>query len=80
MRKSKRLRGAKGKLIQAWPFSQSDFVLHLPLRYEDETQVTSVALAPNGGSVQLEVEVRESQYSFVRAASSLRGWRTAVAN
>jgi ATP-dependent DNA helicase RecG len=34
-----------------------DLVLHLPLRYEDETCVTSIAQAPEGMPVQIEVDV-----------------------
>ena len=54
----------KAKLIKLGLLRRSDFVLHLPLRYEDETQVTSVASAPHSGSVQLEVEVREVSVQF----------------
>jgi len=35
----------------------NDLVLHLPLRYEDETKVTAIAAALPGISVQCEVEV-----------------------
>ncbi|WP_200384726.1 ATP-dependent DNA helicase RecG [Rhodocyclus tenuis] len=41
-----------------------DLVLHLPLRYEDETQLTTVAAAPPGVSVQLEVEVLDVAVQF----------------
>lgn len=34
-----------------------DLVLHLPLRYEDETQITPIDTAPNGVAVQVEAEV-----------------------
>ncbi|MCM8595459.1 ATP-dependent DNA helicase RecG [Accumulibacter sp.] len=33
---------------------RDDLVLHLPLRYEDETQLTPIAEAPAGGPVQVE--------------------------
>jgi ATP-dependent DNA helicase RecG len=42
----------------------SDLVLHLPLRYEDETRVTAIAAAGNDGPVQLEVVVREVSVQF----------------
>jgi ATP-dependent DNA helicase RecG len=36
---------------------QQDLVLHLPLRYEDETRLTGIAQAPFGVPVQVEGEV-----------------------
>jgi ATP-dependent DNA helicase RecG len=41
-----------------------DLVLHLPLRYEDETQLTSVCAALPGQTVQVEVEVIEAEVRF----------------
>jgi ATP-dependent DNA helicase RecG len=41
-----------------------DLVLHLPLRYEDETRVTRLRDALTGGTVQLEVEVVDSEIQF----------------
>ncbi|MCX7893941.1 MAG: ATP-dependent DNA helicase RecG [Burkholderiales bacterium] len=41
-----------------------DLVLHLPLRYEDETRVTPVAEARAGEPVLVEVEVVESSVQF----------------
>jgi ATP-dependent DNA helicase RecG len=38
-----------------------DLALHLPLRYEDETQVTPIADAPDGEPVQVEGVVTESR-------------------
>ena len=35
-----------------------DLILHLPLRYEDETIVTPIASAPEGEPVQIEEMVR----------------------
>ncbi|MDR1661616.1 MAG: ATP-dependent DNA helicase RecG, partial [Azoarcus sp.] len=43
---------------------KSDLVLHLPLRYEDETQVLPIASAPNGTPVQLEANVLEVSLQF----------------
>jgi ATP-dependent DNA helicase RecG len=41
-----------------------DLVLHLPLRYEDETHLTRLRDALPGQSVQVEVEVMEAQIQF----------------
>ncbi len=41
-----------------------DMVLHLPLRYEDETQVLPIAEAPSGESVQVEGEVVETDVHY----------------
>jgi ATP-dependent DNA helicase RecG len=38
---------------------RDDLVLHLPLRYEDETRITAIAAAPLGVPVQLEVRLLE---------------------
>jgi len=41
-----------------------DLVLHLPLRYEDETRLTSIAQAPQGAPVQVEGTVIECQIAY----------------
>ncbi|AQR65520.1 ATP-dependent DNA helicase RecG [Aquaspirillum sp. LM1] len=41
-----------------------DLVLHLPLRYEDETRITPIADAPYGQSVQVEGEVRQCEVQY----------------
>jgi ATP-dependent DNA helicase RecG len=41
-----------------------DLVLHLPLRYEDETQVTPIADAPAGVPVQVEGRVRSTDIVY----------------
>jgi ATP-dependent DNA helicase RecG len=41
-----------------------DLVLHLPIRYEDETCVTPIALAVGGVSVQVEVRVLDVSVQF----------------
>jgi len=41
-----------------------DLVLHLPLRYEDETHITPLAEAPDGATVQCEVEVMSAEVTF----------------
>jgi ATP-dependent DNA helicase RecG len=44
--------------------TELDLVLHLPLRYEDETHVMRLRDALAGQSVQIEVEVVEAQIQF----------------
>jgi ATP-dependent DNA helicase RecG len=41
-----------------------DFALHLPLRYEDETEVYPVEAAPVGDAVQVQVEIDEVSVQF----------------
>ena len=36
---------------------RADLVLHLPTRYEDETQVVAIAVAPDGIPIQVEAEI-----------------------
>ncbi|MCL2644489.1 MAG: DEAD/DEAH box helicase, partial [Betaproteobacteria bacterium] len=43
-----------------------DIILHLPLRYEDETFLTPIELAQVGTSVQIEAEVLSSEISRSR--------------
>ena len=45
-------------------FREADLVLHLPLRYEDETQVSPIAGAPLGVSTQVEGVVLSCEISF----------------
>ncbi len=42
----------------------ADFVLHLPLRYEDETRITPLADARPGIAAQFEVEVVDSEIAY----------------
>ena len=42
----------------------ADFVLHLPLRYEDETRITALADAPPGSAAQFEVDVVDSEIAY----------------
>ena len=44
--------------------SDSDFVLHLPLRYEDETRITALCDARPGVAAQFEVEVVASEIAY----------------
>ncbi len=45
-------------------FREADLVLHLPLRYEDETQVSPIAGAPLGVSAQVEGVVLSCEVGF----------------
>jgi hypothetical protein len=42
----------------------ADLVLHLPLRYEDETQLAAIARAPSGETVQIEGVVAETKVHY----------------
>jgi len=53
--------------------SRFDFILHLPLRYEDETRLTAPQSAPPGRSVLVEAKVE-------RAAVVFRGKRQLIVN
>jgi ATP-dependent DNA helicase RecG len=44
--------------------SDLDLVLHLPMRYEDETHLTRLRDAGPGSTVQVEVEVLDSEIQF----------------
>ncbi len=54
----------KEKLRKLGLMSSDDFVLHLPIRYEDETALTPIAAAPSGVPVQLEVKVLDVSAQF----------------
>jgi len=41
-----------------------DFVLHLPLRYEDETALTAPQAAPPGRPVQIEAKIERAKVEF----------------
>jgi ATP-dependent DNA helicase RecG len=44
--------------------SEADFVLHLPLRYEDETRITALEDARPGVAAQFDVEVLDSEIAY----------------
>ena len=44
--------------------TDADFVLHLPLRYEDETRITALIDAQPGVAAQFEVEVVDSDIAY----------------
>ena len=52
------------KLAKLGIRSDAELILHLPLRYEDETRITPLADAPFGEPVQLEVEVISTEVAF----------------
>lgn len=53
-----------GRLARIGLCDQRDCVLHLPLRYEDETRITRLADARDGETVQLEAIVRDHAIQF----------------
>ena len=53
-----------GKLAKLHIRSLWDAVLHLPLRYEDETRITPIKDAPVGVSCQVEGEVAHQEIQF----------------
>ena len=52
------------KLAKLGLRSELDLVLHLPLRYEDETRITAIADAEPGVPAQFEVEVIGAEIAF----------------
>jgi ATP-dependent DNA helicase RecG len=54
----------KAKLAKLGIRRQYDLVLHLPLRYEDETRLTSIAEAHEGAPVQVEGTVIDSKIAY----------------
>ena len=44
--------------------ADADFILHLPLRYEDETRITAIRDAQPGLAAQFEVEVVDSEIAY----------------
>ena len=54
----------KAKLAKLGIQREFDLVLHLPLRYEDETRLTSIARAHDGAPVQVEGSVVDSHIAY----------------
>ncbi len=52
------------KLAKIGLHREADLLVHLPLRYEDETRITPVNHAFNGEPVQVEVVVQSSEIQF----------------
>ncbi len=53
-----------GKLAQLGILRSLDLVLHLPLRYEDETRITPIAAATAGAPVQIEATVQSTEILY----------------
>ncbi len=53
-----------GRLARLGLKTDADFVLHLPLRYEDETRITALADARPGVAAQFEVEVTDCEVAY----------------
>ncbi len=52
------------KLAKLGIRSDAELILHLPLRYEDETQITPIAAAPPGLPVQVDAEVMSTEVAY----------------
>ncbi len=57
-------KGTAGKLARLGLHSRFDLVLHLPLRYEDETVLTSPADAPQGKPVLVQAKLKSAKVVF----------------
>jgi ATP-dependent DNA helicase RecG len=55
---------AREKLAKLGLRRDVDFLLHLPLRYEDETTITPIALLESGQSAQIEAVVEHSEVTY----------------
>ncbi len=53
-----------GRLARLGLRSDADFILHLPLRYEDETRITPLCDARPGIAAQFEVEVVDCEVAY----------------
>jgi ATP-dependent DNA helicase RecG len=56
--------GLPGKLGKLGLRTRFDLVLHLPLRYEDETALTPVGDAPPGRPVQVQARVQRAEVAY----------------
>ncbi|MBS4019695.1 MAG: ATP-dependent DNA helicase RecG [Dechloromonas sp.] len=54
----------KKKLAKLGLHTEADLLVHLPLRYEDETRITELARAFTGEAVQLELRVLGNEIQF----------------
>ena len=54
----------KKKLAKLGLHTEADLLVHLPLRYEDETRITELARAFTGEAVQLELRVLSNEIQF----------------
>ncbi|MDO8787891.1 MAG: ATP-dependent DNA helicase RecG [Sulfuritalea sp.] len=53
-----------GRLARLGLRTDADYVLHLPLRYEDETRITAIRDAQPGVAAQFEVDVIDSEIAY----------------
>ena len=54
----------KAKLRKLGLICVNDLILHFPIRYEDETALTPIAMAPAGVAVQVEAEVLDVSVQY----------------
>ena len=52
------------KLAKLGIHNRFDLVLHLPLRYEDETRLTQIVALAHGESTQVEGEIIHNEVMF----------------
>jgi ATP-dependent DNA helicase RecG len=57
-------KGTAGKLAKLGLRSRFDLILHLPLRYEDETLLTAIAAAPPGKPVLVQAKLQSAKVVF----------------
>ncbi|HEX6321947.1 MAG TPA: DEAD/DEAH box helicase, partial [Burkholderiales bacterium] len=57
-------KGTAGKLARLGLRSRFDLILHLPLRYEDETVITAPAAAPPGKPVLVQAKLQSAKVVF----------------
>lgn len=53
-----------GRLHKLGIYNDADMLLHLPMRYEDETRVTPISAVRAGDPVQVEAEVEHAELTF----------------
>ncbi|MDP5241062.1 ATP-dependent DNA helicase RecG [Uliginosibacterium sp. 31-16] len=53
-----------GRLHKLGIYNDADMLLHLPMRYEDETRITPIAAAAPGMPAQVEAEVEHAEVTF----------------
>ncbi len=53
-----------GRLHKLGIYNDADLLLHLPMRYEDETRVSLIGEARPGEPLQIEAEVEHAEVTF----------------
>ncbi|KAF7600562.1 MAG: ATP-dependent DNA helicase RecG [Candidatus Dactylopiibacterium carminicum] len=53
-----------GRLHKLGIYNDADMLLHLPMRYEDETRLVNIRDAASGASAQIEAEVEHAEVTF----------------